>query len=97
MNKADTWTLYCEAWHELYPTSSASITLSPAALDLFAEKVRVLAQRPEERDAIIEECAKVCDSRVAPPGQMTAECYEARRCAQAIRDLKRSTMNRERS
>ena len=41
-----------------------------------------------DRDAIIEECAKVIDARVAPDGRKTAEDYEAIRCANVIRALK---------
>ena len=43
-----------------------------------------------DRDAIIEECAKVIDARVAPDGRKAAEDYEAIRCAKAIRELKNS-------
>lgn len=42
---------------------------------------------PSARNAIIEECAKVIDARVAADGRKTAEDYEAIACAKAIRAL----------
>ena len=39
-----------------------------------------------DRDAIIEQCARVCDARYM--GDNNREDMEARRCAQAIRALK---------
>lgn len=52
------------------------------------EELKAMQSASEGRNAVIEECAKVCDKRVAPPGRMTANDYEAIACAKDIRALK---------
>lgn len=53
-----------------------------AALELAARRTT------PDREAIIEECAKVCDDRIM--GDQSEGDFESKRCAEAIRSLKTS-------
>ncbi|HDR8974003.1 hypothetical protein [Burkholderia vietnamiensis] len=60
-----------------------------AIVDESCERLADAARRTTpDREAIIEECAKVCDDRIM--GDQSEGDFESKRCAEAIRSLKTS-------
>lgn len=55
-------------------------------LEFVRDVLKAARRTTPNREAIIEECAKVCDDRIM--GDQSEGDFEAKRCAEAIRALK---------